>query len=133
MLSSDFDTGTGNTLKQTDIVGNAEWELTIKGMTKHEFTNTNRETGETYKEWKPIFTFDEIEQSFVCNKSNRKVITEAYGNDMTGWIGKTIFLYVGTWPSGDKGLMVRVAKKAVRPGAKQSENPAADLDDKIPF
>jgi hypothetical protein len=133
MLSSDFDTGTGTTFKHSDL-GNDEWALTIKSMTKHEFTQTNRETQESYKEWKPIFSFEEDERTFVCNKSNRKIMTAAWGNDMLSWIGKTIILYTGTWPSGDKGIMVRVPKKTVRPGTtKESENPGAGLDDKIPF
>jgi hypothetical protein len=135
MLSSDFDTGTGTTFKAADL-GDDDWELTIKGMTKHEFTQTNRETNESYKEWKPIFSFEEDERTFVCNKSNRKVLTAAWGNDMLSWIGKTVILYAGTWPSGDKGVMVRVPKKAVRPGAKATyddRNPPPPLDDEIPF
>jgi hypothetical protein len=134
MLSSDFETGTGKTLKHEDL-GKEEWELTIKGMTKYEFDQTNRETGEHYKEWKPIFSFEEIEQTFVCNKSNRRVLTADWGNDMLSWIGKTVILYVGKWPSGDLGIMARVPKRAVKPGkpSRESENPAADLDDEIPF
>jgi hypothetical protein len=145
MLSSDFDTGTGTTFKATDL-GDNDWELTIKGMTKHEFTQTNRESGESYKEWKPIFSFEEDERTFVCNKSNRKILTAAWGNDMLSWTGKTVILYAGVWPSGDKGIMVRIPKKAIKPGkpydkAKYDErNPPSDLnpvkrdpDDGIPF
>jgi hypothetical protein len=138
MLSSDFDTGTGTTFKAADL-GNDDWELTISGMTKHEFTQTNRETGESYKEWKPIFSFEEDERAFVCNKSNRKLLAAAWGNDMLSWVGKKVILYSGVWSSGDKGIMVRVPKNAVRPVRAKAPSydernpPPADLDDEIPF
>jgi hypothetical protein len=131
MKSSEFETGTGKTLKHEDI-GNDEWELTIKGITKHLFDQTNRETQEQYKEWKPIFSFEEIEKTFVCNKSNRRILTAAYGDDMDEWVGKTIFLYTGMWPSGDKGIHARAPKKAIKPT--KSENPADGMpSDEIPF
>jgi hypothetical protein len=139
MLSSDFDTGATGVFFKADDLGNDDWELTISGMSKKEFEQTKRDTGETYKEWKPIFTFEEDERAFVCNRPNRKALAQEWGNDMFAWIGKKIILYRGTWPSGVKGIMVRVPKAVLRPGAakdrldKTVPDVKEKLDDEIPF
>jgi hypothetical protein len=136
MQVSDFDTG--STFLKSEDLGDDEWEFTIKGMTKREFEQTPRDGGLPYKQWKPIFSLEEDERAFVCNKPNLKTIADAYGNDMLLWVGKKIILYRGTWPSGVRGIMARVPK-TVRPGAAKDRlnKPVPDvkekLDDDIPF
>ena len=73
---------------------------------------------------KPILYFDGKEKGMVCNKTNAKTVASLYGNDVAGWIGKSIALYVATTrdPSGgDDVECIRVRPtppKAEKDGAK---------------
>ena len=130
-----------NTLKAADFEG-GEWELTIAGYTIREFDQTDSKTGETYKQRKPIFSFQETDKTFVCNKTNRVAIASVYGNEMDDWIGKRIILFGQMVEFGGRqveGIRVRVERPKKAPGKptprRQSENPGADLDldDPVPF
>lgn len=77
-------------LKSSDFEEGEEKTLTIK---KVEMRNIGQ--GET-AEIKPSITFEEIEQNFVCNKTNGNILGEMFGlkNVDTAWIGKKITLHV---------------------------------------
>jgi hypothetical protein len=54
------------------------------------------------KESKPVIYFTEVEQGFVCNKSNGEMIASLYGYDTDNWIGKRIALYATKVQFGPK-------------------------------
>lgn len=77
-------------LKSSDFEEGEEKTLTIK---KVEMRNVGQ--GES-AEVKPSITFEEIEQNFVCNKTNGNVLGEMFGakNVDVAWVGKKITLRV---------------------------------------
>lgn len=77
-------------LKSSDFEDGEEKTLTIK---KVEMRTVGQ--GDT-AEIKPSIAFEEIEQNFVCNKTNGGVLAEMFGakNVDTAWIGKKITLRV---------------------------------------
>jgi hypothetical protein len=120
-----------NTLKAADFDG-GEWELTIAGYTIREFDQTDSKTGDNYKQRKPIFSFQETDKTFVCNKTNRNAIASVYGPEMDNWVGKRIILFGQMVEFGGRqveGIRVRVErpKKAPTDPKRQSENPADDV------
>jgi hypothetical protein len=126
-----------NTLKAADFEG-GEWELTIKDYKVVEFDQQDQKTGETYKQRKPVFSFNETEKSLVCNKTNRNAIAYVYGDEMDDWIGKKIILFGQLVDFGNKqveGIRVRVPKPRTAPvkGKHDERNPPPPLDDDIPF
>jgi hypothetical protein len=129
--------GSGSSLKADDLDG-SEVTLTIQNYIIKEFDEKDHESGETYKKRKPIFSFEETEKTFVCNVTNLRAIGAVYGKEMDEWIGKPITLFPTVTSFGDKTvpcIRVRVLKesKGKPKFLKQSENPAAGLDDPIPF
>jgi hypothetical protein len=123
-----------NTLKAADLEG-SELELTIAGYVVREFDQTDGETGEKYKQKKPVFSFKETEKTFVCNKTNRGAIAYAYGPEMDDWIGKPIILFPTMVSFGHKeveGIRVRVVKKATAK-PKILRDDKTPLDDEVPF
>jgi hypothetical protein len=126
-----YGSGGGNYLKADDLHGD-DWELVISGWEKKEMDQTDFETGEKYKKWKVILSFGGEDRKLVCNKTNADAIKAAYGDVLADWIGKNIILYEGKWQ--DKPcLRVRTPKAVKKVAPRQSENPAAGLDDEIPF
>jgi hypothetical protein len=46
------------------------------------------------KDRKPVIHFEDLDKTFVCNKTNWNTISKVAGSDDTDdWIGKTIHLY----------------------------------------
>jgi hypothetical protein len=124
--------GSGNFLKWEDL-NNEDWELVItawenKEMDQKDFDNP----GKTYKKVKTILSFAGEERKLVLNKTNADTIGRAYGDRYPDWIGQTVILYVGDW-KGEGCLRVRTPKAVKKVAPRQSENPAAGLDDEIPF
>jgi hypothetical protein len=128
----------GKYLKGVDIAGQ-EWEVTI--------SDANPEEG--FKPGDPAriaLSFHEIEQKLTLNKGNYLMVKENTGSsDTEAWIGKKLVLY-GTRDQNPQGEIVDVVRvrpperqvKRVVPGKSkspslQSENPAAGLDDEVPF
>lgn len=68
---------------------------------------------------KPILYFDGKEKGMVCNKTNAKTVASLYGNDVAGWIGKSIALYVATTRDPSGGGDVECIR--VRPAAPKAE------------
>ena len=68
---------------------------------------------------KPILYFDGKEKGMVCNKTNAKTVASLYGNDVAGWIGKSIALYVATTRDPSGGGDVECIR--VRPTAPKAE------------
>jgi hypothetical protein len=101
-----------NTLKASDLDG-SEVTLTIAGYTVKEFNETDKKTGQAYTSKKAIFSFQETEKTFVCNKTNRTSIAYAYGKEMDDWVGKPITLYPTMVQFGNESveaIRVRVVK-----------------------
>jgi len=48
--------------------------------------------GDTHAKQKIVLTLDKIEKKLALNKTNAQIITEAYGNETDGWVGKKIYL-----------------------------------------
>lgn len=102
-----------NSLKAADLDG-SEVELTIASYEVKEFTEEDKKTGNTYTVRKPIFSFEETEKTFVCNKTNREAIAYVHGKEMDDWIGQKVTLYPTVVPFGDKmveAIRVRVVKQ----------------------
>jgi hypothetical protein len=126
----------GKFLKGADIAG-LEWEVTIKDAFEDKDFNGHPAIA---------ITFHEIEQQLTLNKGNYLMVKENMGSsDTDKWIDKKIVLY-GTRDLNPKGEMVDCVRirpperqvKRVVPGKSkspslQSENPAAGLDDEVPF
>lgn len=72
---------------------------------------------------KPVLFFDGKEKGMVCNKTNAKTIASLHGNDVAGWIGKSIALYVATTRDPSGGGDVECIR--VRPTAPKVEKEAA--------
>lgn len=141
MTSIDELSPPSNSLKAADLDGD-EVTLTIKNYTVKEFTEEDRKTGDTYYVKKPIFSFEETDKTFVCNKTNREAIAYAYGKEMDEWIGKTVALYPTIVPFGDKkveAIRVRVVKASGKPKAFLKNGPkdqhpfAPGNDDSPPY
>jgi hypothetical protein len=126
-----YGSGGGDYLKAADLEGN-DWELIIAGWDKKEMDQTDFETGEKYKKWKVILSFGGEDRKLVLNKTNADAIKTAYGDELAAWIGKPIILFEGDW-KGKPCLRVRTPKAVKKVAPRQSENPAAGLDDEIPF
>lgn len=43
---------------------------------------------------KMIIEFEGVEKTLVTNKTNREILTEAWGDDMDAWIGKKVILHL---------------------------------------
>ena len=127
-------------LKAADLEG-SEIELIIASYVIKEFDEVDKKTNETYQVRKPIFSFEETEKTFVCNKTNRSAIAYAYGDEMDEWIGKPITLYPTMVQFGSdmvEAIRVRVVKKgtAKKPSfvkKHDDRNPPPQLDDEVPF
>jgi hypothetical protein len=119
-----YGSGGGDYLKAADLEGN-DWELIISGWEKKEMDQTDFETGEKYKKWKAILSFAGEDRKLVLNKTNADAIKIAYGDKLSGWVGKAIILFEGDW-KGKPCLRVRTPKAVKKVAPKQ-------LDDKIPF
>lgn len=52
------------------------------------------------KNKRPIVFFEGAEKSFVCNKTNGKIIASMYGNKTEDWAGKRVTLYATTTSAG---------------------------------
>ena len=68
---------------------------------------------------KPVIFFEGKEKGMVCNKTNAKTIASLHGNDVAGWIGKSIALYVATTRDPSGGGDVECIR--VRPTAPKAE------------
>ena len=78
-----------NLLKAQDVTdAGGEMPLTIKEIKISEF---DKDGGG--KERKPIIYFTN-EKQMVCNKTNGNLISEMYGDETDGWIGKKVTLIV---------------------------------------
>ena len=134
-------------IAHTDIDG----KRTILTMTEVKTEEVGKD-----KDLKAVLYFKGTDKGLVLNKTNARVIGEAYGEDTDNWFGQKISLYVvDTEYQGKpaKGIRVRIpsgdsktsiaAQRPLEPPpkgatAKFGENPrggeyAGELDDDIPF
>jgi rubredoxin len=123
-----------NSLKAADLEGQ-EWDLTIESYIVREFDQEDQKTGEQYKAKKPIFSFHEIDKTWVCPKTCRDELASAYGDEMDDWIGKKITLYPTKVPFGNKSVdAIRVRAERQKAALTKKPKPRSDdLDDEIPF
>jgi hypothetical protein len=97
-------------------------------------------------EQKAVVYFNKGTKGAVLNVTNWNTLEDAYGEDSDAWIGQPVILTVErTTFKGKptKGLRLKIPAQqghrqaAARPRPQvppsQSENPAADMDDEIPF
>ena len=91
------------------------------------------------KEEKAILYFREYPKGMVLNNTSLKVLAQAYGDDVDGWTGKQVTIYVDPNVSfGGKvvgGLRLRPMKsKPAKPAAAAAKDFDDDLDsDSVPF
>lgn len=92
---------------------------------------------------KPVLYFAGKEKGIVLNKTNATNIADAYGPETDDWVGQKVTLFT-TWVdfNGRSVEAIRVRKaNGTQPPKKQepakpnfdSEDPAAGMDDDIPF
>lgn len=84
------------------------------------------DVGDTDK--KPVLYFNGKDKGCVLNKTNSKVITQAYGDDTETWRGKPLILYPAMVDfRGDmvEAIRCRVPKQPMPSGLQQSPTPAA--------
>jgi hypothetical protein len=90
-------------------------------------------------ERKPVLHFHGKNKGLVLNKTNSRVIAAAYGDDTDDWDGKPVVLFPAMVDfRGDQVEAIRVRAPTQKGPPKQPlredrENPAAGLDDEIPF
>lgn len=121
-------------LKASDL-GGAEPIVTIDRVTEEE-------VGEDKK---PVVYFQGKEKGVVLNKTNAMNIAEAYGPETTNWRDQKVVLFT-TWVDFQgksvEAIRIRPAKANEKPRGTvknpappnfDSENPAAGVDDDIPF
>jgi hypothetical protein len=90
-------------------------------------------------ERKPVLHFQGKNKGLVLNKTNSRVIAAAYGDDTDDWDGKPLVLFPAMVDfRGDSVEAIRLRAPKQKDTPKQvvreeAENPAAGLDDEIPF
>jgi hypothetical protein len=91
-------------------------------------------------ERKPVLHFEGKNKGLVLNKTNSRVIAGAYSDDTDAWAGKPLVLFPAMVDfRGDSVEAIRVKVPPARqaspkpPLRQETENPAAYLDDEIPF
>jgi hypothetical protein len=96
------------------------------------------EVGDT--ERKPVLHFQARTKGLVLNKTNSRVIAAQYGDDTDSWTGRSLVLFPAMVDfRGDSVEAIRIKVPPARqaspkpPVRQEAENPAADLDDEIPF
>jgi hypothetical protein len=95
---------------------------------------------------KPVLYFTKAKKGLVLNKTNARTIATAYGDEMNNWGGHEIILYSAMVQFRDEmveAIRVRIAKTNPAPAPApapplehqdyKAENPAANIDDEIPF
>lgn len=88
------------------------------------------EVGEA-KDEKYVFYFEGVAKGLVLNKTNAKRIAALYGNELEGWVGKSIMLYPAiTEYQGNEVECIRVKKEAPPPAvtAAPPEQPAGGAE-----
>jgi arabinogalactan endo-1,4-beta-galactosidase len=100
-------------------------------------------------EHKPVLFFKDKDKGVVLNKTNATVIADAYGDDTDDWGGQDVVLFSAIVSFQGKNVnairlrvptpkeRAAVAKPAKRAAAAQvapaDENPAAGMNDEVPF
>lgn len=89
------------------------------------------------RDQRPVVYFEGEDKGLVLNKTNARVISEAYGLDTDDWTGHQIALYEKMVEfEGKEVPAIRVKVPKAKPAARKPA-PAAqaddDLDDTIPF
>ena len=93
-------------IKVADIeAAGGEVTLRIAGLDLETFEDPKTKE----KEEKPILLFSDAEKSLILNKTNARVLTARFGNDLESWTGKEITLIVATVESfGEMVPAIRV-------------------------
>lgn len=95
-------------------------------------------------EHKPVLYFAEEAKGMVLNKTNSKIIAQAYGDDTDSWAGKKIVMYSAMVDlRGDMVEAIRLRKPkqmpasglapSNRPTAQHNESNPPPIDDDITF
>ena len=94
-------------------------------------------------EHKPVIYFQNKEKGVVCNRTNADTLSETYTDNTDAWTGRQAILFTVKTkdPSGRTvdGIRIRVpaqqvaAKPMLKAVTQESEDPAAGMNDDIPF
>lgn len=117
---------------KADDLGGKEVKVTIEGVNREEVGSNN--------DTKPVVYFKGHDKGVVLNKTNAQNIADTYGPETDGWTGKDVILFT-TWVDFQgksvEAIRIRPAKSGEKakplPVQENSENPAEDMDDDIPF
>jgi hypothetical protein len=102
VLASNYDQS--RFLKAVDLNG---------GEKKVRIKNCTEETMSDSKECKLVVWFTNIAQGLVLNKTNNRVLREAFGDETEGWSGKIIVLF--SMPTELRGKMVQGLRVRIQP------------------
>ena len=126
----------GDHLKAADLQGQPR-QLTITGWREEEF---ERQDGGKTK--KLVLSFAGTERTLVVNKTNGAVLVQISGDETDNLLGKQIELrsekvmYAGNFVDGIRIYPVAQAAASAQPAqpaAPATPQPAAPLDDDLPF
>lgn len=94
---------------------------------------------------KPVIYFQKASRGMVLNRVNWQAIADLYGDDSDDWVDKKIILFPTKTQFGTKlvpcvrvkppGGLQQTVRTALKPVSQvvENEDPAADMDDDIPF
>jgi hypothetical protein len=99
LLASDYDKS--KYFKGTDL--DREKKFRIKVVTEEVLTDS---AGKTEK--KPVVWFTNDERGLVLNKTNLRVLKNAFGDPMAGWAAKVVALFPMMADNGKPGLRIRI-------------------------
>lgn len=92
------------------------------------------------KDHKPVIYFQKAKKGLVLNKTNSNTIKTGYGKETDNWIDKPLVLFPAMVEyAGDTVEAIRVRVPTARQAAPppppviEHEDPAAGMDDEIPF
>jgi hypothetical protein len=97
-------------------------------------------------EHKPVIYFQNKEKGVVCNRTNADTLSETYGDNTDAWAGRQAILFTTKTqnPQGRTvdGIRIRVpaqqasvdkARPVLKAVRQESEDPAADMNEEVPF
>lgn len=111
----------------------------VDGRTPYTITEVKQEEIGQKRDSRPVIYFEEVQQGLVLNKTNMRVIADAYGLETDEWIGQQIVLYEKMVEFEGKevpAIRVKLPIRAKPAPAAARKKPAAfdkQMDDEVPF
>lgn len=104
-----------------------DMDLTITSTEVSEFPDNFDNKDSDKKISKVVLSFEETEKELALNKTNAKIMAEAFGDDTDDWDNKVIQLIIITTSNGKPGIQVRVPRKR-KPKAKAKAKKAPNFE-----